>query len=704
MNIKVAPKRKTSIRCASGLSHLAIRLLACATLAAATTTTLALSATPASAGTWIEVSCAHPNASAAPSQGWSSFTSGGIGFGSNSNTVCGPGDPMMAELSAAASDPVGAGENLQYTPPAGSTLAGGSVDVYLNGEGYGTGASGVAIAYTPEFAYNGANVLIQCSSGQPACSSGGTPYVYEGVLNLPTNRGGNFYIGAGCGGESVQSCNEGASEGAWALARLWWANFLLSNNSTPEASNIAGPLLSPNARGSQELTFTASDPDGPGVYTVTVQADGKTLYSGTPNNNNGECVPTGSSDGALMFDYSQPCRASESIDLPIETSTLTDAQHTLKVTIEDAAQNSSVVYDATISTHNAPVNSSMPGIEASDPQTTIGTQLSAGNGAWEAPSGAGTINYAGQWLRCDTYGSNCQPVSGASTPNYTVASADVGSTLRYQVTAKNNAGSALAASPASAIVPNTQQNSAPPGPGGPLPGPGLPPQAGNGPGTNQILTQTLGAANGSNASEAAYISLGVTSTINSAYNKSNVTVRGRLLDPTGQPIADATLEVLQQVAMADAPMRKISLAHTASDGSFTARIPKGPSRLIRLAYRAFSNEATYAYTRDILQHVSTGVTLQITPTWIAPYGRIKLTGHVLGGYLGPLRPVVELQVRYLGGWRVFETVRCEGNGAFKAHYKFLGATGLFPFRARVRASAGRPYTLGYSTPDAIRAE
>ena len=64
---------------------------------------------------------------------------------------------------------------------------------------------------------------------------------------------------------------------------------------------------------------------------------------------------------------------------------------------------------------------------------------------------------------------------------------------------------------------------------------------------------------------------------------------------------------------------------------------------------------------------------------------------------------MELQVRYLGGWRVSKTIRCKGNGAFEVHYQFLGATGLFPFRARVRASTGRPYTLGYSTPYAIRA-
>lgn len=151
-------------------------------------------------------------------------------------------------------------------------------------------------------------------------------------------------------------------------------------------------------------------------------------------------------------------------------------------------------------------------------------------------------------------------------------------------------------------------------------------------------------------------------------------------------------------------MVKIGVVHTASDGSFTTRIPKGPSRAIHLAYRAFADETTYAFMRNITQHVNAGVTLRVAPTRITPHQAITLTGKVLGGYLGRLHPVVELQVKYLGGWRVFETLRCKSNGKFEAEYRFQGSTGLFPFRARVRASTGRPYTLGYSTTHDIHAE
>ncbi len=310
--------------------------------------TACLLAPTAHAGDWMEVSCENPNHSAAPSQGWTSFTTGG-GYGSGAGTGCSPGAPMYGILSTDAGVGVGSGEDLQYTPPSGSTLAGGSFDATVSTDGYGADASGVVAAYSPAFEYNG-NVFFQCAHGEELCPNG--TYDYSGVISLPANRGGALYVGASCGGAGGQACDEGGNDGAWSLVDVWWANLLLSNEATPSASGIGGTLLSPNASGTQELTLNAADPGGPGVYLVTVQIDGKTLYSGTPNNNSGKCVPVGSSGSALMFDYNQPCPTSESVDLPINTTALANGQHTLKVTVQDAAQNSAVAYDGTISIAN----------------------------------------------------------------------------------------------------------------------------------------------------------------------------------------------------------------------------------------------------------------------------------------------------------------------------------------------------------------
>jgi hypothetical protein len=341
-----------------------------------------MAASSAYAGSWMEVSCVNPSQSAAPSQGWTSFAGGG-GYGSNNSTSCGPGSPMFAILSTDAAVSVGANETLQYAPPAGSTLIGGSVDVSFFADGRGYGASGTAVAYSPEYAYNGSNVFYQCASGLPPCANG--TYDFSGVLGLPSGRGGNLYLSAGCGGqpEAGRVCNEGGSEGAWSLVRLWWANLLLANEATPSASGVGGTLLSPNVAGTAELTLNAADPGGPGVYLVIVQIDGKTVYSGTPSSNGGKCAAVGATGGALMFDYSQPCPASESVDLPINTTSLPNGQHTLKVSVQDAAGNSAVVYDGTISTKQ-PSNDSLgalPGLGTTAGSSPASTPVAVANGA-----------------------------------------------------------------------------------------------------------------------------------------------------------------------------------------------------------------------------------------------------------------------------------------------------------------------------------
>ena len=45
------------------------------------------------------------------------------------------------------------------------------------------------------------------------------------------------------------------------------------------------------------------------------------------------------------------------------------------------------------------------------------------------------LEYAYQWERCDTNGANCVDISGATQSSYTLRAADVGSTLRLEVTA-----------------------------------------------------------------------------------------------------------------------------------------------------------------------------------------------------------------------------------------------------------------------------
>ena len=154
--------------------------------------------------------------------------------------------------------------------------------------------------------------------------------------------------------------------------QLWWADLLLTNTAAPAASGFSGSLLSPDAHGTADIAFTATDPNGPGVYNVTVQIDGNPVYNATPNTNQGKCasVGTDSTSGALMFDWQQPCLQTETVDIPVDTTALTDGQHELKVIVTDAAQNSSTVLDQTITTLNRTTVSAAAALTARRPRAS----------------------------------------------------------------------------------------------------------------------------------------------------------------------------------------------------------------------------------------------------------------------------------------------------------------------------------------------
>jgi hypothetical protein len=318
---------------------------------------LTFGASPALAGNWMQVSCVNPNGSTGPSDGWSSFTAGSPEFGSNNNTRCGPGSPMSASLSDDGPAPVGAAEGLQYQPPTGSRLVGGSMDVSLVANGTGsTGggvvAKGTAALYEPAFQDDDSNLFFRCVPGGVTCPNGGADYA--GDVSLPPARGGSLYAAASCTGFSGNSCNSGGAFGAWALVQVRRADLLLSSVASPIGTGFSGSALQPRARGTAHLVFTATDPGGPGVYQVTVAIDGRNVFSATPNTNGGQCVPVGTdpASGALMFDWQQPCPPTQGVDLPIPTAGLADGGHELAVNVTDAAQNSSTVLDQTITTSN----------------------------------------------------------------------------------------------------------------------------------------------------------------------------------------------------------------------------------------------------------------------------------------------------------------------------------------------------------------
>jgi len=110
------------------------------------------------------------------------------------------------------------------------------------------------------------------------------------------------------------------------------------------------------------------------------------------------------------------------------------------VTATSSAGNAAATSAPTgVVTAAAPVNTVVPTITGSD-TASVGVALSTDDGTW---TGTTPMSFAHRWLRCDGTGGACAPIANATGASYSPVDADVGSTLRVEVTANNGVGSAV---------------------------------------------------------------------------------------------------------------------------------------------------------------------------------------------------------------------------------------------------------------------
>lgn len=111
----------------------------------------------------------------------------------------------------------------------------------------------------------------------------------------------------------------------------------------------------------------------------------------------------------------------------------------------DGATVATTAATAVVVAAGKPDNTAAPAISGT-PQE--GSTLTGSNGTWaNSPT---KFEYA--WLRCDSKGSSCATVNGATKNTYVVASGDVNTTMRFRVTASNSAGSDTAQSGPTALI------------------------------------------------------------------------------------------------------------------------------------------------------------------------------------------------------------------------------------------------------------
>jgi hypothetical protein len=214
-------------------------------------------------------------------------------------------------------------------------------------------------------------------------------------------------------------------------------------------------LTASNTAGNASATSTAT-------ATVTTAAPANTALpaiTGTAKEGQLLTASNGSWTGSATITYTyqwQTCNTSGASCTAISAATLstyrlasTDVGKTVRavVTATNATGSASATSAATAAiTTGPPVSTTAPTVTGT---AKSGQTLTTANGTW---AGTATITYTRQWKRCNSTGASCTNISGATATTYTLAAADVGSTVKATWTATNSLGSATADTALSAVV------------------------------------------------------------------------------------------------------------------------------------------------------------------------------------------------------------------------------------------------------------
>jgi hypothetical protein len=202
-----------------------------------------------------------------------------------------------------------------------------------------------------------------------------------------------------------------------------WRDYVLSNAVSLPAGTYWLILLA----GGSSVAQTAAD------RSTGIEAYNANAYASGPSNPFGT-ASLANSDYSIYAVYSPVSSGSGGGTTTTTTTKTTTTTPTTTTTT------------TTTTTQSGPPASSTPPVVSGS--ALVGSTLNVSNGAW---SGSPT-SYAYQWQHCDTNGSNCANLSGATGQTYTVASAVAGQTLRAAVTASNSGGSGLAVSNVTSAV------------------------------------------------------------------------------------------------------------------------------------------------------------------------------------------------------------------------------------------------------------
>ncbi|MBJ7329682.1 MAG: hypothetical protein JHC95_07290 [Solirubrobacteraceae bacterium] len=340
-------------------------------------------------GVYRVYSCKTPAGAVAPTDGWSAFSVAPLTTPVNG---CSGGGPLTLALNASTHNP--AGHSLmtwRWDAPAGTSIASYRVwrTVTLTAVSE-PNATPVAFVARPVNVLSGAYVPDGCRAAPDGCFGlGGSPGILPGNL-LQEDLGAvgqvdRWHINVDCGGVDGYWCVPRPTGQPMAVASVYAAEFSLRDADAPKVSNQTGRVLGASGvhSGLEQLSFTATDAAS-GMYRALLEVDGKVSKTTSLGANDGRCVDAGvDASTPYEFLYREPCEKSVQHDFVIDTRTIPDGTHSVKVLVEDASGNRTSAW----STPDFVVRN------AGEPSTGFGaTGSGSGGGGATAMPCAGTSN------------------------------------------------------------------------------------------------------------------------------------------------------------------------------------------------------------------------------------------------------------------------------------------------------------------------
>ncbi len=338
-----------------------------------------------------------------------------------------------------------------------------------------------------------------------------------------------------------------------------------------------------------------------------------------------------------------------------------------------------------------------------------------------------------RWARANSDGSGEAAIDGATQAEYTLRAADVGKKVLCVVAATDGGGTSTAKSGitdgpfADGAVVAAKAATPAEGGGGSAGGGGTTSGSSTGGATTGGSTSggtTSGAGSGSvvgggaqgtaaavaTAASAAAAAVpqcatsevrpfGTVTKFTRSYNRSSITLSGRLVGPAGEARAGRVLDVVQTVVRSGTAQRtKVGSVRTGADGSYRTTAPPGPSRALQLIDPDCGSVGPV-----LTERVRGAVQARTTTRRVKNRQTARIVGRVLGGHVGRGIPL-ELQVKVGRQWRDVKHTMSNSRGEFRVGYRFLRTYVRYTYQFRVvtRAGGAWPFMPGKSRVVKVR--